>query len=69
VSWTRRAYRRRAAFRLGEGSYQLTMASLGIQFTVDRLRVDQRHELIGELAVGCDLPGARVVDGYLSVAD
>jgi hypothetical protein len=55
--------------QVGEGTYQLTVLSLGIQLTVDRLR-RERHELISELAVACDLPGAHVVvDGYLSVAD
>ena len=48
--------------------YRLTILSLGIQLTVDRLRRD-RHELVGELAVACDLAGAHTIDGYLSVAD
>lgn len=60
--------REREFCQVGDGSYQLTILSLGIQFTVDRLRRD-RQELIGELAVACDLPGAHVIDGYLSVAD
>jgi len=35
---------------------------------VDRLRRD-RHELIGELTVACDVPGANKVDGYIHAAD
>lgn len=54
--------------QIGDGSYQLGCLTLGIQLTVDRLR-RERQELIGELAAACDLPGARTVDGYLSVAD
>jgi len=54
--------------QIGDGAYQLTIASLGLQYTIDRLR-RERHELIGELAVGCDLKGARTVDGMLSIAD
>ena len=54
--------------QVGDGSYQLTVRSLGIQFTVDRLR-RERHELIGELAVACALAPSRAVDGYLSIAD
>ena len=52
----------------GEDCYQLTCEALGVAFTVDRIR-RERHELNGELAVTCLLPGARTVDGYLSVAD
>lgn len=51
-----------------DGKYTLTVASIGIALTVDRLR-RERHELVGELAVRCDLPGAQAVDGVLSVAD
>jgi len=54
--------------QLGDGSYQLTVLELGLQLTVDRLRRD-RHELVGELAVACDLPGAHTIDGFISVAD
>lgn len=54
--------------QVGDGQYQLGVLSLGIQLTVDRLR-RERHELIGELAVACDLAGAKTVDGYLTVAD
>jgi hypothetical protein len=52
----------------GEECYQLTCEALGVAFTVDRIR-RERHELIGELAVTCGLPGSRTVDGFLSVAD
>jgi hypothetical protein len=54
--------------QVGEGSYQLTVKSLGIQFTIDRLR-RRSHELVGELAVSCELAPARAIDGFLSVAD
>ena len=53
---------------VGDSSYQLTDPALGIQLTVDRLR-RERQELIGELAVRCDLAGARTIDGFTSVAD
>jgi hypothetical protein len=55
--------------QLGDGQYQLTVLELGVQLTVDRVRRDRGHELVGELAVACDLAGARAIDGYLSVAD
>ena len=48
--------------------YQLVFPHSGIQFEVDRLR-RQRNELIGELTVRCDLPGARAVNGCLTVGD
>ena len=54
--------------KLRDGAYQLALFDLGISFQVDRLRRD-RHELVGELTVCCDLAGARTVDGVLSVAD
>lgn len=54
--------------QVGDGHYRLTHAAYGIQLDVDRLRRD-RHELIGELSVRCDLAGARTIDGYLSIAD
>lgn len=46
--------------------YRLTDADRGIEYRVERLR-RERHELIGELSIACDLAGARVVDGILSV--
>lgn len=54
--------------RLDEGCYRFELEQLGITFTVDRLR-RKWDELIGELAVRCDLAGARTFDGVLSVAD
>jgi len=54
--------------QINDGTYQLRIVSLGIALTVDRLR-RERHELVGELAVACDLAGARTVEGFLSVAD
>ena len=46
----------------GDGSYRLEIPGPGIVMTVDRLA---RHsgELIGELTVTCDLPGAKRVHG------
>ena len=52
--------------RVDEGHYRFTLA--GLEFTIDRGR-RRWDELIGELTVRCDLPGARTVDGVLSVAD
>jgi hypothetical protein len=54
--------------QVGDAHYQLSIGSLGVQFTVDRLR-RERNELIGELSVKCDMAGARTVDGFLSIAD
>lgn len=54
---------------VGEGHYVLAFVEVGIRFDIDRLRRDH-HELWGELAVQCDLPGARTVNGnMLSIAD
>jgi hypothetical protein len=56
---------------VGDGRYTLTIEIGGaeaIQLTADRVR-SERHELICQLAVACLLPGARTVDGFLSVAD
>lgn len=49
-----------------DGKYTLTVASIGIALTVDRLR-RERHELIGELTATCPLPGAQTVAGTLLV--
>ena len=54
--------------RLGEGRYLFSVVDLGIEFEVDRLR-RERHSLVGELTVRCDIAGARTVDGVLSVGD
>jgi hypothetical protein len=48
-----------------EGHYRLTCLAGGLRFEVDHLRRD-RHELLGELSVFCDLAGTRTVDGVLS---
>jgi hypothetical protein len=53
---------------LADDRYRLSVPSLGITLDVDRLR-RERHELVGELCVRCELPGARTVDGSLSIAD
>lgn len=53
---------------LGTDRYRLRIPGFAITIEVDRLRRD-RHELIGELAVFFDLPGARKVGGALSIAD
>lgn len=55
--------------QLGDAHYQLTVLALGVQLTVDRVRRERGHELVGELSVACDLAGAKVIDGFLSVAD
>jgi len=53
----------------GIDGYKLTLPALGIVFQIDRLR-RERNELVGELAVRCDLPPARGgYDGVLSIAD
>lgn len=54
--------------QFGEGAYGLVLDALGITFEVDRLR-RERHELVGELTVRCDLAGARTFNGVLSVGD
>lgn len=54
--------------QVGDDCFRLSILSLGIQLTVDRLRRD-RHELIGELSVACDLPGAKTIGGYLPIGD
>ena len=51
-----------------ESGYRWVVNSLGIVFEVDRLR-RERHELIGEMGVKCDIPGARTVNGYLLIGD
>jgi len=53
---------------VGDGAYQLEVPDLGIVLNVDRLR-RRSDELIGELTVRCDLPGAqRVSDEGVTVA-
>jgi hypothetical protein len=53
---------------VGENRYRMSVPSIGVAFEIDRLRRD-RHELVGELSVCCDLPGARTVNGVISTAD
>lgn len=48
--------------------YVLRIPDAAITFEIDRLR-RERHELIGELAVRCELPGARSVGGVISAAN
>ena len=52
----------------GDDRYRLTIADIGVTLEIDRLRRDH-HELIGELSASCDLPGAKTVNGTLSIAD
>jgi hypothetical protein len=55
--------------RLDEGRYRFVLDNVGVEFTVDRLR-RRFDELVGELTVCCDLPGARTNGNHvLSVAD
>lgn len=57
----------RRVFRAADdGSYRLTMVDPRIECIVERLR-REHGELFGELAVYCDLPGARAIDGCISV--
>jgi hypothetical protein len=53
---------------LGNDRYEWMVPDVGVVFEIERLR-RERHELIGELCVHCDLPGARTVNGTLTVAD
>ena len=53
---------------IDEDRYQFAIPQIGIVFEIDRVR-RKFEELVGELRVRCDLPGARTVDGILSVAD
>lgn len=48
--------------------YTWDVPEFGIAFEVNRLR-RERHELVGELTVRCNLPGAKQVNGALSVGD
>jgi hypothetical protein len=52
----------------GDDRYRFAIPELGVTFEVDRVRRDG-HELWGELSVLCSLPGARTVNGSLSIAD
>lgn len=48
--------------------YELRVEALGIALRFTHVR-RERHELIGELLVECDLHGARTIAGVLSAAD
>src|SRR5689334_8827962 len=50
--------------RLAEGRYRLEVPECQTVFDVDRLWRD-RHELWGEVVVGCQLKGARTYSGAL----
>lgn len=53
---------------LSDDRYRLTVSDIGASLEIDRLR-REHNELIGELSARCELPGARTVDGVLSIAD
>ncbi|MGA2143889.1 MAG: AAA family ATPase [Bryobacteraceae bacterium] len=55
---------------LGDDRYRFSLPAIGVVFDADRLRRDH-NELIGELSVRCELPGARTIgsDASLSIAD
>ena len=53
---------------VGDDRYRLSIPGIGVAFEIDRLR-REHHELVGELSVRCELPGARTVNGNLSIAD
>lgn len=44
--------------QVDDGHFRLTVLPLGIQLDIDRLR-RERQQLVGELTVLCDLPGAK----------
>lgn len=55
--------------RVGDGCYRMKVPGYGLTLTIDRLR-RKWDELVGELTVRCELPGARTIgDSLLSVAD
>lgn len=55
---------------MGEGHYQLAVEQFSVTLEVERLR-RERHELVGELTVTCQLAGAHTVtpDGLIHLAD
>ncbi|MBZ5586321.1 MAG: AAA family ATPase [Acidobacteriia bacterium] len=53
---------------IGDDRYCLAIPGIGVALEIDRLRRDH-NELFGELSVRCELPGARTIDGSLSIAD
>lgn len=52
---------------LGDEHYRISFPTAALVFDIDHLR-REHMELIGELAVRCDLPGVRAIDGVLSFA-
>lgn len=56
--------------QVGEGHYQLAIEKFSVTLEVERLR-RERHELVGELTVTCQLAGAHTVtpDGLIHLAD
>ncbi len=50
----------------GEGRFRLVAPPVGVELEIDRLR-RERHELVGEVTVRCDLLGVSTVDGVLLV--
>lgn len=54
--------------RISDGHYRWTLLPPGLSFDLDRMR-RERHELVGELQVGCDLAGAHTVNGILNTSD
>jgi hypothetical protein len=63
VGATRREFK-----AVDEDRYEMRIPELGLVLEIDRLR-RERSELFGELSVTCELPGARTVNGSLSIAD
>lgn len=53
---------------IGDDRYRLELPAIGIALEVDRLR-RERNELVGELSVRCELPGARTFDGSLFIGN
>jgi hypothetical protein len=54
--------------RIDDDRYRLVIPSCKTTLEVDRLR-RERHQLIGELYVACDIAGAKQIDGCLHLAD
>jgi len=59
---------RRIFKRVDDGAYVMALPGILAELSVDHLR-REGGSLIGELAVRCWLPGARGVDGVISIAD
>jgi hypothetical protein len=54
--------------KISDDRFRLNITGLGITFEIDRLR-REHQELVGELSVRCNIPGARTYDGNLLTAD